>query len=217
MPNGVDGSVFHPGVDGDAIRARYGLTGCQVVGFVGWIRPWHGVDGLLEAMAPRLHGGSAARLLIVGDGPAVPALQRQAEALGITKRVVFTGPVERSEIPAHIAALDVAVQPDVTAYASPIKLFEYLGVGRAVVAPDRPNIREVVEDGVTARLFPPNNWQALADRLVELLEDPAARETLAGNGAHRIHQHGYTWLENARRVITAAEAANGRRVPEGVS
>ncbi|MFP4147082.1 MAG: glycosyltransferase family 4 protein [Halorhodospira sp.] len=215
LPNGVDGSAFHPRVDGDAIRARYGLTGCQVVGFVGWIRPWHGVDGLLEAMAPRLHSGSAARLLIVGDGPAVPDLQRQAEALGIAEWVVFTGAIERAEVPAHIAALDIAVQPDVTEYASPIKLFEYLAVGRAVVAPDRPNIREVVEDGVSARLFPPNDWQALADRLVELLEDGSARKTLAENGAYRIHQQGYTWLENARRVLAAVEAVTGRRVAEG--
>ncbi len=207
LPNGVDCASFHPAVPGDAVRARYGLEGCRVVGFVGWVRPWHGVDGLLKAMATRLRARDDERLLIVGDGPAVPGLRHQAQEMGLEERVIFTGPVSRAEVPGHIAALDIAVQPDVTAYASPIKLFEYLALGRAVVAPDRPNIREVIEDGVCGRLFSPRDWDALAEVLGALLDDAAARQRLGAAAARRIEQGGYRWTDNARRVIEVVDDA----------
>lgn len=206
VPNGVDGERFHPGVDGGPVRRRYALEGCRVVGFVGWIRPWHGVEGLLQAAAPLVAADPGLRLLLVGDGPAVAGLRRQARRLGIEDRVVFTGAVARDEIPAHIAALDIAVQPDVTDYASPIKLFEYLAVGRAVVAPDKPNIREVVRDGVSAELFAPGQWPQLGERLARLLADPERRRRLGERAAERIAEGGYTWLGNARRVIEAVAA-----------
>lgn len=215
MPNGVDSRWFHPAVDGSSVRSRYGLEGCRVVGFVGWVRPWHGVDGLLTAMAGRLRGGATERVLIVGDGPAVPGLRRQARALGIEKAVIFTGAVAQDEVPAHLAALDIAVQPDVTSYASPIKLFEYLAIGRAVVAPDRPNIREVIEEGVSGLLFPPRDWEALGSVLAELLDDAEARHSLGEGAAARIEQGGYRWVDNARRVLEAVDDGNQRHVVAG--
>ncbi len=207
MPNGVDGAHFHPGVEGSTVRAHYGLQQARVVGFVGWIRPWHGVDGLIHAVAglrarhPDLH------LLIVGDGPAVPALRQQVEQAGLEACVHFTGPVERAAIPAHIAALDIAVQPDVTDYASPIKLFEYLALGRAVVAPDKPNIREVVQHENGALLFPPRDWDVLAEQLHRLLADDAWRKQLGDQAAALVESQGCTWQANARHVIESVRQA----------
>lgn len=205
MPNGVDGAHFHTGVDGSAIREHYGLQEARVVGFVGWIRPWHGVDGLIHAMASLRARHPYLHLLVVGDGPAIPALRNQVAQQELEACVHFTGPVERDAIPAHIAALDIAVQPDVTDYASPIKLFEYLALGRAVVAPDKPNIREVVQHEQGALLFPPRDWGALAEQLERLLTDDAWRQGLGEQAAALVDSRGYTWQANARHVIESIQ------------
>ncbi|WP_038052644.1 glycosyltransferase family 4 protein [Thioalkalivibrio sp. ALJ1] len=205
MPNGVDGAHFHTGVDGSAIREHHGLQEARVVGFVGWIRPWHGVDGLIHAVASLRARHPDLHLLIVGDGPAIPALRNQVAQQGMEACVHFTGPVERDAIPAHIAALDIAVQPDVTDYASPIKLFEYLALGRAVVAPDKPNIREVVQHEQGALLFPPRDWGALAEQLERLLTDDAWRQGLGEQAVALVDSRGYTWQANARHVIESVQ------------
>ncbi|HKJ87113.1 MAG TPA: glycosyltransferase family 4 protein, partial [Gammaproteobacteria bacterium] len=153
VPNAVDRDRFHPGVSGDGVRKELGLGDHLVVGFVGWIRPWHGVDDLLEAFGRLAERRTDAALLLVGDGPAVPALRARSVELGLEDRVIFTGPVDRERVPEYVAAMDVAVQPNVTAYASPIKLFEYLATGRPVIAPDKPNITEVISEGREGLLF----------------------------------------------------------------
>lgn len=129
LPNGVDPSRFHPRVNGTAIRQRYGLEGACVIGFVGSLKPWHGVKQLLSAFAavrPALTArGRAARVLIVGEGPAMEDLQRQSHALGVSEQVCFTGRVPHAEIPACLAACDFTVAPYYDARA---------GVNRGVVA-----------------------------------------------------------------------------------
>lgn len=215
IPNGVNGNDFNPNVDGTLVREHFGVEHCRVIGFVGWIRPWHGVDGLIEAFDALEPRKNDIRLLIVGDGPAVPALRRVVDERGLAPFVIFTGRVERQAIPEHIAALDIAVQPDVTDYASPIKLFEYLAIGRAVVAPDKPNIREVVSEGQSALLFPPRDWKALKDRLHELLQDSEMRLALGRQASARAEAQGYTWQGNARRVIGLIESdPSASRAPE---
>ena len=96
----------------------------------------------------RRHGGGTRRrpvdLIVVGDGPARAALERQAAALGLVDRVRFTGLRAREQIPALVAGFDIALQPRVVDYASPLKIFEYMAAGRAIVAPDQANIREIL-------------------------------------------------------------------------
>lgn len=217
VPNGVDAAAFNTTVDGSAVRRRYALQGCRVIGFVGWVRPWHGVDGLLRGVAQRLAADDEVRVLIVGDGPALAGLRQLAVELGIAERVIFTGAVAREEIPAYIAALDIAVQPDVTDYASPIKLFEYLALGCAVIAPDKANIREVVRHDETALLFPACDWPALGQQVEVLLEDSERRQRLARAAARLISDGGYTWQSNAQRVVDIVDLAGSQPSPAGES
>lgn len=208
MPNGVDRSRFHPGVDGTEVRRDAGLENTFVVGFVGWIRPWHGVDRLVQAVARLAPELPELRLLLVGDGPALPDLHEQVRRLGMDDRVHFTGPVESKAIPEHIAAMDVAVQPDVTDYASPIKLFEYLALARPVIAPAKPNITEVVEDGSSALLVEPGSTDGLIDAIRRLYADRSLCARLAKRGGALIEERGYDWRANAARVIEVAEGGD---------
>ncbi len=209
MHNGVDAGRFNPQVDGGAVRARLGLEDSCVVGFVGWMRPWHGVQQLIDAVAELRPVCPGLRLLLVGGGPAVPGLREQVASLGMEHAVVFTGPLRATDVPAHVAAMDVVVQPDVTDYASPIKLFEYLAVGRAVLAPAKPNILEIVTDGQTALTFAAGDQAALTAALHRLYGDPALRTRLGAAGAALIDQRGYRWRCNARRVVDLVRPSPG--------
>jgi len=202
MPNGVDRDAFHPGVNGADARARLGLEDRFVVGFVGWVRSWHGVDRLVRVAARLRERIPELVVLIVGDGPARPELEAIAADEGIGDRIYFTGGLPQKDVPRHLAAMDVAVQPDVTEYASPIKLFEYLAMGRAVVAPQRENITEIVTDGEHALLFEPGDEAELTRCLERLYVEPELRSALAANGARLIEERDYTWKGNARRVAS---------------
>jgi glycosyltransferase involved in cell wall biosynthesis len=200
MPNGVDRGAFNPGVDGTSVRRRLGWEDRFVVGFVGWVRPWHGVDRLVAAAGRLRHEIPGLRLLIVGDGPAVAAVRQQAQAAGLADRIHITGAVARDDVPSHLAAMDVAVQPDVTEYASPIKLFEYLAMGKPVIAPRKPNITEVVTEGEQALLFAPGSVDELTQALSQLHADGDLRRRLAHHAESLVAERGYYWESNARRV-----------------
>jgi glycosyltransferase involved in cell wall biosynthesis len=179
------------------VRARYGLGDAVIVGWTGVIRDWHGLDLLLEAITPL----SGARLLIVGDGPGRPAIESRAQSLGIAGRVAITGRVPHDEMPAHVAAMDVAVvADDRTGVASPMKLLEYMAMARAVVAPRLPNIEDVIVDGATGVLFTPGDAASLADALVTLTGAPAVRARL-GRAARESILRERTWQRNAARVL----------------
>ena len=199
IPNGINLEHFAGPFDTDAVRRRWNLDGRIVLGFAGFVRDWHGLDRVIASIAedgpehPRM-------LLVVGDGPARAPLEAQAQALGIASRVVFTGIVPRDEIPAHVATFHIALQPGVVAYASPLKLFEYLALGRAIVAPDQPNIREILDDGVNAVLFDPADPDGLTRAIERLSQDDALRERVAEGAKRTIAARGLTWDRNAERV-----------------
>lgn len=193
VPNAVDPKVFHPGVDGTPVRTKYGLEGATVLGFTGFIRDWHGLDQIIEAL-PELVSEANVHVLIVGDGPARETLEKQAAEGGVSDRVHFTGIVSREEIPAYIAAFDIALQPAVTPYASPLKLFEYLAMAKVVLAPDTENIREAVEEGINGILFSPDDTgqpENLRNKLLVLVKSGVFRQTADD---YR------TWADNAKQV-----------------
>jgi glycosyltransferase involved in cell wall biosynthesis len=201
MPNGIDPHRFNPGISGDSLRERYGLKGRLVLGFVGWFRPWHGVEMLLQIMHEHRLAEQGISLLLVGDGPSYPALRRYTKEHNLGAAVAFTGPVGRPEVPAHIAAMDIAVQPSATEYACPMKIFEYMAMRKCIVAPDQPNIREILRDGVSASLFQPNNTTSFSSKLLALLRDPVSRESLATRAYQQVFEQALLWRANAERTL----------------
>jgi glycosyltransferase involved in cell wall biosynthesis len=184
-----------------------------VLGFTGFVRDWHGLEAIIDALdQPGLRD---MQLTIVGDGPALPALKAQAQRLGVADRVLFPGLVDRDRIAHAIAGFDIALQPKCVGYSSPLKLFEYMALGKAIVAPDQPNIREVLVSGQNGLLFDPERPQALIETITDLAKDSALRARLGGAASKTIDQRGYTWHENASRVVVIAERALALTVQAG--
>jgi glycosyltransferase involved in cell wall biosynthesis len=214
VPNGVDASLFRPGPPDPEVRARWRLGDGPLLGFVGGLRPWHGVEvlpGLLGRLA-RVHPG--VRLAIVGDGPLRAGLERDLLERGLARAAVFTGSVPHEEVPALIRLFDVALvpypRPEHPFYFSPLKLFEHMACGVPVVAAALGQIAEVVRDGETGLLYPAGDVEALAAACERLLADPALGRRLGRAAAEEIHAR-YTWDHNVARVAELARSlAAGR-------
>jgi glycosyltransferase involved in cell wall biosynthesis len=209
IPNGINAARFNGGTDVAAAKRALGLEGHLVLGFTGFVRDWHGLDKVI-AMIANDPPEARRHLLVVGDGPVRAALEQQARELGIAQRVQFTGIVERDDVARYVAAFDIALQPAVVAYASPLKLFEYLALGKAIVGPAQPNIEEILTDGDNAVLFEPGHRDGLAKAVARLCADDALRARVAANARAAIGLQKLTWTENALRVATLFEGLKRR-------
>lgn len=211
VPNGIHPEVYAQLPASDEVRAEWGIDpDAVVVGFVGFIREWHGVDNLIRAAAVAARAADRkVVLLVVGDGPALPGLRSLAAEAAAPAEVVFTGRVAHAEVPRWLAAMDVTVSPRSTFYACPLKLIEYMAAGTAVLAPHSANILDVVEADRTALTFPPDDAEALTAQLVRLVRDRSLREGLAA-AAREEAMSRRTWDDNARRVEEMATACRRR-------
>ena len=219
IANGINEAHFQTAPTSETAKAALGLAGQVVLGFTGFVKDWHGIDRVIRWMAGA--GREGVHLLVAGDGPARTGLEALADELGVRGRVTFTGLVQRDAIPQLIAAFDIALQPAVVPWASPLKLFEYLALGRAVLAPREPNLLEVLADGDNALLFDaarPGDFEAALDRLCR---DGDLRRSL-GEGARRsVGVRGFTWRRNAERIVElfqrcpAFPAGRGQRATAG--
>ena len=206
VANGVDPArigVIQNGIDLARFPPRPApVPGAAVtLGFVGFVRAWHGLDRVIEGMAG---GPATTRLVVVGEGPAVPDLAALAARLGIAGRVVFTGLVQPAFVPAHVTGFDIALQPSATPYASPLKIFDYMAAGCAIAAPDQPNIREILADGHTALLFDPASPGAMWQAVERLIADASLRASLGDAARAELVAKSYTWAGNAARVVACA-------------
>jgi glycosyltransferase involved in cell wall biosynthesis len=202
LPNAVDTRVFRADLDPEPVRRRFNLEGRFVAGFVGTFKRWHGVDWLLAAFQDFYRTEPSAHLLLVGDGPLRPLLEEQARKAGLGAAVTFAGSVAHDEIPQYLAAMDVALAPYPALeafYYSPLKLFEYMAAGRAVVASRVGQVAEVVKDGVTGLLFEPGDRAGLVERLGRLQKDATLRRDLGRRASLACSKR--TWNQNAAQVI----------------
>jgi glycosyltransferase involved in cell wall biosynthesis len=210
-PNGVDAERFRPGVGGAQVRHELGIAGGDVVaGFVGTFGPWHGVVQLAEAIK-RVPASVPVRFLFVGSGSLHVEVERILQAETAAGRVIFTGAVAHERVPQLLDACDILVSPHIPLadgsdfFGSPTKIFEYMAMGKGIVASRLGQIGEVLEADETAVLVEPGNVDELARAIIKLVESPDLRARL-GFRAREVALQKHTWQHNARRVLEAFDS-----------
>ncbi|MGO3153052.1 MAG: glycosyltransferase family 4 protein [Galactobacter sp.] len=194
LPNGVDPERIAPA------EGRH--DGPFTVGFLGTLKPWHGVDTLLDAAALAAAAGNPWHVLMVGDGPLRADLEAAAARLGLD--VEFTGALAASDVADQLNRMDVACAPypvQEDDYFSPLKVYEYLAAGLPVVASAVGQIPEILgSDGDTNNageaelgvLVPPSDPAALAAAVTHLRNDPERRAALGRAARQRVLER-HTW------------------------
>jgi glycosyltransferase involved in cell wall biosynthesis len=202
IPNGADVARLRAA----APAAPPELAGRTVVGFVGSMKPWHGVEQLLDAFARVRGGHPEAMLVLVGAGPREAEVIERASRADLRGGVLHAGHTPHAEIPSLIARFDVAVAPYLPLerfYFHPLKVVEYLAAGRAVIYADQGDLRELVGSGGVG--YAPGSVKQLADRLALMLGDAGLRSELATCAAARGAR--LDWAVIAVRVLRFAAGA----------
>ena len=195
IPNGINVNAFSHSISSNEAKIKLGLSGKVVLGFTGFVREWHGLERVLDLLV----GNKNIFLLMVGDGPAVKGIRDKAKYLDVFDQIKVTGVIERNDIVNYVSAFDIALQPDVVDYASPLKMFEYMFLGKAIVAPDKDNIREILENNNNAILFAEGDF---VDSIKRLLADESMRKNIGENARKTIFTKNLTWENNANTVVS---------------
>lgn len=202
IPNGVNHHRF--------AQARLGVRSHNAftVGFVGSLKPWHGLTHLVNAFEHLRQRVPQARLLIVGDGPERVALEAELAERQLTSASRLTGAIPPEQIPALLTQMDVAVAPypaSIDFYFSPLKVVEYMAAGLPVVVSDIGQLRHLVVDNVTGLLRPPGDDMALALALEDLWSSPSRRQSLGQAARQHILAH-HTWDAVAEKILAIARS-----------
>lgn len=175
----------------------------RTLAFVGTFKPWHGLDLLLDAFAVVAPRHPELKLLLVGDGPLREEMEARTESLGLSTRVSFTGKVAQAEAAALLRGADVAVvNPRMTTAAiaqSPLKLFEYMAAGKAIIAPAMPNIEAILTHGVNGYLVAPDDVEALAEGIDACLRNRQLCLDMGKRAQAEALAH-YSWGETVSRI-----------------
>jgi len=212
-PNAVDPDLFYPGCGGAQVRQQLGLGADEiVVGFVGSFSHWHGIPILQQAIRDlcRASVPENIRFLLVGTGPLQAEMRAFLRDQEGTKRVIFTGIVPHGQVAAYLDAADILVSPHVPLpdgrpfFGSPTKLFEYMAMGKAIVASRLDQLAEVLTHNDTALLVTPGDVQQLAGAVRLLAHDENLRRRLGARAREAAIAH-HTWRQNAARVLALAQ------------
>ena len=203
--NGVNPDIFSPQI---CERPDFLPPGRPIVAFAGSFRPWHGLDGLLEAFERLLSQEKVeAELLCIGDGPMRRPFEEEVQARGLSKRVHVTGQISQEEVSRYLsfATLAVAPYPDLEGfYFSPLKIFEFLAMGLPVVASDIGQVRTLVPHRRHGLLCPAGDPGLLAAALAELLRDPQAARAMGKAGREWVLREA-TWRIRVREILALIE------------
>jgi phosphatidyl-myo-inositol dimannoside synthase len=214
LPPAVDARAFHPGVSGASVRLRWGIGEAPLVVCVSRLVARKGQDRLIDALPALRDRVPGTRLMIVGGGPFREALEARAAAAGVAGEVVFTGPVDDAELPAHFAAADVFAMPcrerrgglEVEAFG--IVFIQAEAVGVPVVAGDIGGVPDTLVDGSTGLLVDGRDLDTVAGAVGDLLADPARRRRM-GEAAAELVAGDFTWDHRTRQLRELLGAVAG--------
>ncbi len=213
VPNGVDTLRFSPDVPARSPSDEF------TMGFVGSLKPWHGVETLLKAYQMLYRECCNSRLLIIGDGPKRQQLQNEycAGDAELDKRVHWIGSVSPSEVPGYLNSLDVAVAPYPRLpnfYFSPLKVYEYMACGLTTVASEIGQLKSIIQHRVDGFLYDPSSIACLASLLLMLSEQSAVIKEV-GRRARRRAVEDFTWDQVLARSLSPLDIQADQVVAAG--
>jgi glycosyltransferase involved in cell wall biosynthesis len=224
-PNGADADNFKPGNGGNQVRRDLGLENRVVAGFSGSFYPWHGVDFLADAILKTTPANPDLAFLLIGEGPELAPLVKKLADAGISIKpvknapkdllpkqddnkfrlissVFITGKIPPEEVPSCLDACDILLSPigKGKEYSSPIKIFEYMAAGKAILCFEAGQMKDIFENGADALMTPTDESEPFAAGLEKLAKDKPLRQTLGTNARHKMEKN-YTWQANALRIL----------------
>ena len=207
-PNGADLDKFI--IDptaGSSLRTELGIDNKIVLGYVGAFVHWHGIDWFVDLICERLKETPELVLLLVGDGVAFEGIKNRVIEAGVEAQVILPGKVAHHQVSTFLSAMDLGILPDSNDYGSPMKLFEFMAMGKGMIAPDFSPIAEVVRDNETSWLFPAGNRQACVNKVFDIVKDQAAHIQV-GSNARAYIENERQWKHNAEQLLSLINRAN---------
>jgi len=183
----------------NSLKGDYKLNNDKVIGFVGSMFPYHGVDILIKAFSKVIKEHPNTKLLVVGDGIVLSELKQLAHDLSLDNSIVFTGKIPHSLVFNYIQLMDVCIMAKSNWYGSPVKIFEYGLLKKPIIAPDNIPIRDVMVNMQDAILIQENETE-LKNAISKLLENETLAKTLANNFYSKVMEN-YKWGNAAEKII----------------
>lgn len=205
LPCAADVHLFGKPYDTARVRAELGVDGSPVVMWVGGFFLWHNLPFLLRGFCRVLQSAPDAKLVLIGDGRTKDAVEAEIRSLGIGNSVILTGRIPYERVPEYIAAADVTVSA--SEYfpgfgGTPLKLFEYMAAGKAIVAVRMSQAAAVIDDRVNGVLIDPGDLEGFAAAIAELIHDPQERDRLGRNARQRaVEKHSWEHYAQALEEI----------------
>lgn len=214
VPNGVDPDRFTPSVSGREIREKLGIKDQEiVVSFVGSFGPWHGAEILARTIPAVTSQNPNVKYLFVGDGGRLNAVKDIVSDCGVSDKVLFVGFIDRNIVPEYLGASDILVSPQVPNpdgtpfFGSPTKLFEYMSMGKAIIASDLDQIGSILTSQENAILTSSGDVSQLADAILILANNPVLRARL-GNNARNTVVGKYSWDRHVQCILEKIMSLN---------
>lgn len=199
-PNAVAEDIFKRNFDSKEIKDKYRLKDTIVLGYAGGFYHWHGVDLLLKAVKDIEHKYKNLSIFLIGEGPAKNQLKDLHGALGLKSRLIMPGEVAHRDLPAYLDVMDICVLPDSNNYGSPVKIFEYMAMGKPVLAPDLDTVTDIIADKVNGILFRPKDYTALGKAIELLLGNKELYAKISLAAKEKILTH-HLWSNNVEKIL----------------
>ena len=207
IPNGVDETRFAPSIDGTQIRNQLGYAKDDVVvTFIGTFGPWHGAEVLAQTISVVCADNPKVNYLFIGGGSSTKLVHSLAKSSGFQNHVKMIGFVPQLEAPKYLAASDILVSPQIPNpdgspfFGSPTKLFEYMAMGKAIIASNLNQMGRILTHNKTALLTTPGSAEEIADCIMTLAKDEKLRRTLGINAREEVCKK-YTWDLHVQKII----------------
>jgi glycosyltransferase involved in cell wall biosynthesis len=213
IANAADPQKFRPAPKDRELAEKYRLADKTVIGWIGSLVGWSGIESLLETARQVLRTHPQVCFMMVGGGKNQEFFQERLQTGEYANRVILPGTVPHHEVPRYLSCMDVVLAPYPKLdfwYASSMKIFEYMAAGKTVLATEVGQVGEIIKDNVNGFLFDPDSNGELLKKIVALVESPETRQRVGAQARRDIEQT-WNWDNNAKRMLAIFSEVLKRR------